>query len=303
MNVKPRLTDEVREALEQGRPVVALESTIIAHGLPYPDNVRTAIAVEEEVRKAGAVPATIAIISGELRVGISKQEIENLATSKNIAKVSRRDLPIIVAEKGWGATTVATTMIIAAMAGIRVFATGGIGGVHRGAQHTMDISADLQELARTEVAVVCAGAKAILNLPLTLEYLETFGVPVLGYRTGEFPAFFSRESGLSVDTQVDNPQEAARIMASKWSMGLGGGLVIANPIPKEHSMDAWVIEAAVAQALEAAKAEGVSGKAVSPFLLAKVKELTGGESLEANIALIRSNARLAGEIAVAYSQL
>lgn len=295
--------EEVSAALAKNKPVVALESTIISHGMPYPQNLETALAVEADVREAGAVPATIAILEGQLRVGLSPSELSALAQAKDVAKVSRRDLPVIVAQGRWGATTVATTMILAAMAGIRVFATGGIGGVHRGAERTMDISADLQELARTDVAVVCAGAKAILDLPLTLEYLETFGVPVLGYKTDEFPAFFSRESGLSVDARVDTPEDAARIMRAKWDMGLSGGLLIANPVPAEWSMDKASVDSAVAQALEAAREAGIFGREVTPFLLKKVKELTGGESLEANIALVRNNARLAGQVAAAFGAL
>ena len=295
--------EEVSAALAKNRPVVALESTIISHGMPYPQNLETALAVEADVRAAGAVPATIAILGGQLRIGLGPEELSALAQAKDVAKVSRRDLPVVVAEGRWGATTVATTMILAAMAGIRVFATGGIGGVHRGAERTMDISADLQELARTDVAVVCAGAKAILDLPLTLEYLETFGVPVLGYQTSEFPAFFSRESGLPVDVRVDSPEDAARIMKAKWDMGLSGGLVLANPVPAEWSMDRDVVEKAVELALAAAGDAGITGKDTTPFLLKKVKELTGGESLEANIALVRNNARLAAQVAVAFAAL
>ncbi len=304
------LSPEVAEALGRGRPVVALESTIISHGMPYPRNVETALRVEATVREKGAVPATVAVLGGRLKAGLATAQIEALgrpgegpAGSAGVAKVSRRDLPRVVSSKGDGATTVAATMIIAAMAGIRVFATGGIGGVHRGAERSWDVSADLEELARTEVAVVCAGAKSILDLPKTLEYLETEGVPVIGFGTDEFPAFYTSRSGLRLVERADSPAAIASLLKVKWDLGLGGGVVVANPVPEEHSMDASAIGAAIEGALEAAATAGIKGKDVTPFLLAKVKELTGGESLEANIALVLSNAGLAARIAVEYAKL
>jgi pseudouridine-5'-phosphate glycosidase len=292
---------EVAQALAERRPVVALESTIISHGMPYPQNVETALQVEAEVRSHGAVPATIAIIGGRLKAGLGADEIEALGRAgHSVAKVSRRDMPFIVSSGTMGATTVAATMLIAAMAGIRVFATGGIGGVHRGAQQSFDISADLQELARTPVAVVCAGAKSILDLGLTLEYLETHGVPVVGYRTPWLPAFFTRESPFRVDYQLDSAEAIAGALHAKWSLGLDGGMVVANPIPQEHAMPPAAIDAAVEQALREAAEQGISGKASTPFLLARVCEITGGDSLAANIQLVRNNARLAAAIAAAY---
>jgi len=298
--MKVFLTPEVRQALTQNQPLVALESTIISHGMPYPKNVETALLVEQCVRDHGAVPATIAIIGGELKAGLSKEEIEYLGKKgTRVAKTSRRDIPYIVAKKEDGATTVAATMIIAAMAGIKVFATGGIGGVHRGAAQTMDISADLQELARTNVAVVCAGAKSILDLELTKEYLETQGVPLIGYRTKELPAFYTRKSGLSVDYQLDSPQEMAELINAKWALGLDGGVVIANPIPAADEMEYAAINKAIEQALVEAKAKKLKGKEITPFLLAKIEALTGGLSLEANIKLVLNNARLAAELACA----
>ena len=292
------ISPEVAAALEAGKPVVALESTIISHGMPYPQNVETALKVEEIIREHGAVPATIAILGGRLKAGCTKEEIEHLG-KKGLAvtKVSRRDLPVIVAKGEDGATTVATTMLIAHMAGISVFATGGIGGVHRGAETTMDISADLEELAQTPVMVVCAGAKAILDLPLTLEYLETKGVPVLGYGTEELPAFYTRHSGLKVDYRLDTPAELAAAYRAQRDMGLKTGMLVTNPIPEEYSMPADVINQAIDQALEEAKAQGIHGKETTPFLLAKVKELTGGDSLDANIQLVVNNARLAAAVA------
>ena len=292
------ISPEVAAALEAGKPVVALESTIISHGMPYPQNVETALKVEEIIREHGAVPATIAILGGRLKAGCTKEEIEHLG-KKGLAvtKVSRRDLPVIVAKGEDGATTVATTMLIAHMAGISVFATGGIGGVHRGAETTMDISADLEELAQTPVMVVCAGAKAILDLPLTLEYLETKGVPVLGYGTEELPAFYTRHSGLKVDYRLDTPAELAAVYRAQRDMGLKTGMLVTNPIPEEYSMPADVINQAIDQALEEAKAQGIHGKETTPFLLAKVKELTGGDSLDANIQLVFNNARLAAAVA------
>ena len=292
------ISPEVAAALEAGKPVVALESTIISHGMPYPQNVETALKVEEIIREHGAVPATIAILGGRLKAGCTKEEIEHLG-KKGLAvtKVSRRDLPVIVAKGEDGATTVATTMLIAHMAGISVFATGGIGGVHRGAETTMDISADLEELAQTPVMVVCAGAKAILDLPLTLEYLETKGVPVLGYGTEELPAFYTRHSGLKVDYRLDTPAELAAAYRAQRDMGLKTGMLVTNPIPEDYSMPADVINQAIDQALEEAKAQGIHGKETTPFLLAKVKELTGGDSLDANIQLVFNNARLAAAVA------
>ena len=292
---------EVAHALANNKPVVALESTIISHGMPYPQNVATALEVEAEVRKHGAVPATIAIINGRLKAGLTPAEIEVLGTAgRSVTKVSRRDIPFIVAAGATGATTVASTMVIAAMAGIRVFATGGIGGVHRGAEQSFDVSADLQELAQTPVAVVCAGAKSILDLRLTLEYLETHGVPVVGYQTPWLPAFFTRESAFKVDYQLDTPQAIAEVMHAKWAMGLHGGMVVANPIPEAFAMPRAAIDAAVEQALQEAQAQGIGGKESTPFLLARVCELTGGDSLAANIQLVLNNARLASAVAQAY---
>lgn len=308
MNEYLDLSPEVAEALSRGGPVVALESTIISHGMPYPRNVETALRVEAAVRGAGAVPATVAVLGGRLKAGLSAERLEYLGRPRagagsSVAKVSRRDLPRVVAAGGDGATTVAATMIAAAMAGIRIFATGGIGGVHRGAERSWDVSADLEELGRTEVAVVCAGAKSILDLPKTLEYLETKGVPVIGFGTDEFPAFYTSRSGLRLEERADSPAQVARVLAAKWGMGLGGGVVVANPVPAAHSMDAAAIGAAIEAALEAAARAGVKGKDVTPFLLAQVKELTGGESLESNIALVLDNAGLAARIAVEYSRL
>ena len=299
MTLNPYLdiAPEVRHALDNGIPVVALESTIISHGMPYPQNVQTALMVEAEVRAHGAVPATIAIVNGRLKAGLSEAEIEQLGRSgREVVKVSRRDVPFIVAAGTTGATTVASTMIIAAMAGIRVFATGGIGGVHRGAQESFDVSADLQELARTPVAVVCAGAKSILDLRLTLEYLETHGVPVVGYQTSSLPAFFTRDSAFQVDYRLDTPSAIAQVLHAKWGMGLDGGMVIANPISAEFAMPRDAIDAAIEQSLAEAKAQGVGGKESTPFLLARVCELTGGDSLASNIQLVLNNARLASAI-------
>ena len=298
------IAPEVQKALEEGRPVVALESTIISHGMPYPQNVETALNVEKIIRENGAVPATIAVIGGRLKAGLSESEIDYLGkTGAAVTKASRRDLPILVAEGRDGATTVTTTMIIAHMAGIQVFATGGIGGVHRGAQQTFDISADLEELAHTPVMVVCAGAKSILDLGLTLEYLETHGVPVIGYGTEELPAFYTRKSGFKVDYRIDTPAELAKAFYVKQDMGLGGGMLVTNPIPEEYSMDPDVINKAIDEAIEEAKAAGIHGKATTPFLLAKVKDLTGGNSLASNIQLVYNNARLAAKTAAAYCAL
>ena len=290
---------EVAAALADGRPVVALESTIISHGMPYPQNVETALAVEEKIRAEGACPATIAVIGGRLKAGLSREEITYFGKKGTaITKASRRDLAILCAEGADGATTVTTTMMIAKMAGIRVFATGGIGGVHRGAETTMDISADLRELAQTQVLVVCAGAKAILDLPLTLEYLETHGVPVIGYGTEELPAFYSRHSGLRVDVRMDTAKEIADAFRAQCALG-GGGMLVTNPIPEEYAMDDAVINGAIEQALRDLDAQGIKGKDCTPFLLARVKELTGGDSLDSNIQLVFNNAKLAAQIAVA----
>lgn len=295
---------EVRQALDEGRPVVALESTIISHGMPYPQNVETALNVEKIIRDNGAVPATIAVIGGRLKAGLSPEEINYLGkTGTAVAKASRRDLPVLVAEGRDGATTVTTTMIIAHMAGISVFATGGIGGVHRGAQQTFDISADLEELAHTPVMVVCAGAKSILDLGLTLEYLETHGVPVIGYGTKELPAFYTRRSGFQVDYEIDTPAELAKAFYVKQDMGLGGGMLVTNPIPEEFSMDADVINKAIDEAVAEANAQGIHGKETTPFLLAKIKDLTGGDSLASNIQLVYNNARLAAQTAGELSRL
>jgi len=300
MNLNPYIdiAPEVKAALEAGKPVVALESTIISHGMPYPQNVETALNVEKIVRENGAVPATIAIIGGRLKAGLSEEEITYLGKKGyGVTKASRRDLPVLVARKADGATTVATTMIIAAMAGIRVFATGGIGGVHRGAETTMDISADLEELAQTGVLVVCAGAKSILDLGLTLEYLETKGVPVIGYQTEELPAFYTRKSGFGVDYRIDTPDEIAAAFRAKIDMGLKGGMLVTNPIPEEYSMDFDVINKAIDEAVAESKAKGIHGKETTPFLLAKIKDITGGDSLASNIRLVYNNAALAAQIA------
>jgi pseudouridine-5'-phosphate glycosidase len=306
MTLNPYLdiAPELQQALQNGLPVVALESTIISHGMPYPQNVQTALMVEAEVRSHGAVPATIAIVNGRLKAGLSHAEIEQLGKSgRDVVKVSRRDVPFIVAAGATGATTVASTMIIAAMAGIRVFATGGIGGVHRGAPESFDVSADLKELAQTPVAVVCAGAKSILDLRLTLEYLETHGVPVVGYQTQSLPAFFTRDSAFSVDYRLDTPLDIARVLHAKWGMGLAGGMVIANPIPSEFAMPAAAIDAAIEQALAEAKAQNIGGKESTPFLLARVCEITGGDSLASNIQLVLNNARLASAIGASLQSL
>lgn len=291
---------EIADALAAGRPVVALESTIISHGMPYPQNVETARRVEQVVRDNGAVPATIAIIDGRLKVGLDSAALEALGKGgHSVTKCSRRDIPFVLASKQMGATTVASTMIVAAMAGIRVFATGGIGGVHRGAQETFDISADLQELAHTNVAVVCAGAKSILDIGLTLEYLETQGVPVIGYQTAELPAFYTRESGFNVDYRLDTPAAIAEALRVKWALGLAGGAVVANPIPAADAMPKAAIDAAIEQALQEADEQRITGKASTPFLLARVCELTGGNSLASNIQLVLNNAALGAKIAAA----
>ena len=294
MNKYLSISPEVQEALREGKPVVALESTIISHGMPYPQNVETALRVEQTIRDNGAVPATIAIIGGKLKAGCTPEEIEYLGhKGQAVTKASRRDLPVLIARGADGATTVTTTMIIAAMAGIRVFATGGIGGVHRGAETTMDISADLEELAQTPVMVICAGAKSILDLGLTLEYLETKGVPVIGYGTEELPAFYTRQSGFKVDYRIDTPQELAAAFRAKLDMGLQGGMLVTNPIPEEYSMPPEIINRAIDEAIKEANQLGIRGKQTTPFLLAKVKELTSGDSLATNIQLVLNNARLA----------
>ena len=289
---------EVAEAIKNNKPVVALESTIISHGMPYPQNVETARKVESIIRERGALPATICIIDGRLKVGLTDQELEFLGTAKDVAKVSRRDLPFIVAKKLHGATTVATTMIIAEMAGIEVFVTGGIGGVHRGASETFDISADLTELSQTNVAVVCAGAKSILDIGLTLEYLETLGVPVIGYQTDELPAFYTRKSGFDLLHRSDSAKELAGIINTKFSLHLKGGVVIANPIPEAYAMDFEVITEAIETALKEADHQNVKGKDITPFLLAYIKDITKGKSLESNIQLVYNNARLGADLAV-----
>ena len=295
---------EVAAAVAAGKPVVALESTIISHGMPYPQNVETALNVEKIIRDNGAVPATIAVLGGRLKAGLSPEEIDYLGrTGTAVAKASRRDLPVLVAQGRDGATTVTTTMIIAHMAGISVFATGGIGGVHRGAETTMDISADLEELAHTPVMVICAGAKSILDLGLTLEYLETHGVPVIGYGTEELPAFYTRKSGFKVDYRLDTPEELAKAFYVKQDMGLGGGMLVTNPIPEEFSMDHDVINKAIDEAVAEANALGIHGKETTPFLLAKIKDLTGGDSLASNIQLVYNNARLAARTAASLSAL
>ncbi len=298
MNKYLDVSPEVQQALAEGKPVVALESTIISHGMPYPKNVETALLVEKTIRDNGAVPATIAIIGGRLKAGLSPEEIEYLGKSgRKVAKVSRRDLAAIVARGADGATTVTTTMIIAHMAGIRVFATGGIGGVHRGAEITMDISADLEELANTPVMVVCAGAKSILDLGLTLEYLETKGVPVIGYGTDELPAFYTRRSGFGVDYRVDTPAQLAAMFKAQQELGMKGGMLVTNPIPEQYAMDKEVIDAAIDQAVRESREKGIHGKETTPFLLARVVELTGGDSLESNIQLVLNNAVVASRTA------
>lgn len=300
-----QIAKEVQYAINQTQPVVALESTIITHGMPYPQNVETALRVEKEVRNAGAIPATIGIIEGKLVAGLSTDEIETLGKLGNqVAKASRRDLAVLMAKQKHGATTVAATMIIAQLAGIKIFATGGIGGVHRNAGTTFDISADLQELTRTDVAVVCAGAKSILDIGLTLEYLETYGVPVLGYQTDDFPAFYTRKSGYKVDYNLSSATEIAATLKLKWATPtLSGGAIIANPIPEANSLNKGIMDRAIDKALEQAANLGVKGKAITPYLLAEIEKITDGESLNANIALVLNNANLAAKIAVAYSAL
>ena len=292
--------NDIKEAIEADKPVVALESTILSHGMPYPENLEFARNVEKIIKEEGAVPATIAIIGGKIKVGLSDEELEIMCKAENVGKVSRRDLPIYISTGKTGATTVTTTMIGAAMAGIKFFATGGLGGVHREAQQTFDISADLQELAHTSVAVICAGAKAILDLSLTMEYLETFGVPVLGLRTDYLPAFYSKSSGLKLDYNCKDEKEVAAIVKAKWEMGLDGGVVIGNPIPDEYAMPNEEINVYIEKALQMCKEKGIKGKDTTPFLLATVKDLTGGDSLKANLELAYNNARAAARIAKSY---
>ena len=305
MNYKDYLsiTPEIKEAIEQGKPIVALESTILSHGMPYPENVEFAHKVEDVVRGEGAIPATTAIIGGKLKVGLNTEELEIMCKAENVGKVSRRDVAVYLATGKTGATTVATTMMIAAMAGIRIFATGGIGGVHRGATETMDISADLQELAHTQVAVVGAGCKSILDIGLTLEYLETMGVPVLGYQTEDFPAFYCRKSGFGVDYKLNDANEAARILKTKWDLGLEGGFLIGNPIPEEYALDYDEMEKVILEALDMAKKDGIRGKATTPYLLAHIKDLTKGVSFASNLQLAYNNAKVASQIAVELSKL
>lgn len=298
------VSKEVQEALSMGKPVVALESTIISHGMPYPKNVETALNVEKIVRENGAVPATIAIIGGKLTVGISPEEIDYLGKKGlKVTKASRRDIPVLVARKEDGATTVAATMIIANLAGVKIFATGGIGGVHRGAETTMDISADLEELANTNVNVVCAGAKSILDIGLTLEYLETKGVPVIGYQTDKLPAFYTRDSDFNVNYRMDDPLEIAKAIKAKNELGLNGAMLIANPIPVDYSMDRKEIDTVIENAVKEAESLGVKGKDITPFLLDKIQKITEGRSLEANIQLVYNNVRLGAQIAKALSGL
>lgn len=304
MQVNLKISQEVRDAIAEGKPVVALESTIISHGMPYPKNVETALLVEKTVRDAGAIPATIAIIKGVPTIGCSKDEIVHLGkVGLSVTKTSRRDVPVVVANGLDGATTVASTMILAQMAGIEIFATGGIGGVHRGAETTMDISADLEELARTNVNVICAGAKSILDLALTLEYLETKGVAVIGYQTEELPAFFTRKSGHKVNYRMDTPLQIAKAIRAKEQMSLKGGMLITNPIPEEYSMDPDYIEGVIENAVREANEKGVKGKEITPFLLDKIQKVTGGESLESNIKLVLNNATLASQIAIELAKL
>ena len=291
---------DVENALKNNLPIVALESTIISHGMPYPKNVETALMVEETVRSNNAVPATIAIIKGRLKIGLTEKEIEFLATNDEIKKISRRDLAIAVSQQLSGSTTVASTMIIASLANIAVFATGGIGGVHRGAETTLDISADLDELSRTNVCVVCAGVKSILDIGLTLEYLETKGVPVIGYKTSELPAFYSTRSGFNVDYRIDAAADIANILKTKWDLSLNGGVLVANPIPIASELESSIMNEAINQAIVEANNEKITGKKITPYLLSKVNEITKGKSLNANIKLIQNNANLAAKIAVHY---
>ncbi|PFA66747.1 pseudouridine-5-phosphate glycosidase [Bacillus sp. AFS015802] len=302
MNTYVEYSEEVKEAKQNGKALVALESTIISHGMPYPQNVKTAREVEDIIRSKGAVPATIAILNGKIKIGLSHEELEYLGQATGVIKASRRDIPYILASKKDGATTVAATMICAGLAGIPVFVTGGIGGVHRNAEVTMDVSADLEELSLSNVAVVCAGAKSILDIGLTLEYLETKGVPVLGYRTDSLPAFYTRSSPYDVNYKVESAEEIANLLKAKWDLGLKGGVVVANPIPEEDAMDEFEMDRIIERALKEAEEQGIKGKEATPFLLGKVKELTDGKSLTANIALVKHNARVGAEIAVRYAE-
>ncbi len=294
---------EIRQAITQGKPVVALESTIISHGMPYPENIKTAKEVEKVVRENGAVPATIAILHGRMKIGLSDSDLDFLATSKDIKKASRGDIPYLISQKLHGATTVAATMIVAQLAGIKVFVTGGIGGVHRGASETFDISADLQELTKTNVAVVCAGPKAILDIGLTLEYLETHGVPVIGFKTNEMPAFYTRKSGFHVDIRLDSEKEIAELLKAKWELGLQGGVIIANPIPAKYEMDHTLINNAIEKALVQAEKLNITGKKITPFLLDAIKEITEGKSLASNIELVKNNAKVGSKIAVELEKI
>ncbi|MEI0446996.1 pseudouridine-5'-phosphate glycosidase [Brachyspira intermedia] len=297
------ISEEVKEALYEKKAVVALESTIISHGMPYPENVESALNSEKNIRENNAVPATIAIIKGRIKVGLNKEELEYMGSNKNIAKSSRRDLPVMLALKKDGATTVTTTMIGASLAGIKVFATGGIGGVHRYAQETFDISADLQELSKTNVAVVCAGAKSILDIGLTIEYLETFGIPVLGYKTENFPAFYTRESGYKVDYKIDTTKDIANILNTKWKLDLNGGVLVCNPIPEEYEMDKDYINKIIDDTVKEARDKNISGKNVTPYILAKLHSVTENKSLKANKELVYNNCRVAANIAYYYSNL
>jgi len=301
LNKYLEIKDDVKEAIELGRPVVALESTIIAHGMPHPQNIDTALEIEKIIKDNGAVPATIGIIEGKIKVGLTKEEVEFLGESDEVVKVSRRDLPVVLAEKRHGATTVAGTMIAADLAGIKIFVTGGVGGVHRGAENSLDISADLEELKKTSVAVIAAGAKSILDLGLTLEKLETFGVPVLGYQTEELPAFYSRHSGFNCDYKLESPEHTADILKAKWDLGLEGGALIANPVPEADEIEYSVINKKIEQALTEAETKGINGKKLTPFLLDRIKELTAGQSLETNISLVRNNAVVGAKIAKAFA--
>ncbi len=297
------ISEEVMNGLEHNKPIVALESTIISHGMPYPQNMETALGLENIIRQNEAIPATVAIINGRIKVGLSVDQIEQLSTGKDIKKVSRRDIPYVIAMGLNGATTVASTMIFSNMCGIKIFSTGGVGGVHRDAEKTFDISADLTELSNTSVAIVCAGVKSILDIGLTLEKLETLGVPVIGYKTNKFPAFYLRDSGFKTDIKADTTIQCAEILKAKWDLGLRGGVIVANPIPQKYEGNKYLIDKAIKTALNEAEIHKISGKDITPFLLDKVKELTGGESLEANIALANNNADLAAKIAVEYSKL
>jgi len=296
------IKEEVKDALAENKAIIALESTIISHGMPYPENIISAKKSEAIIREAGGVPATIAIINGKIKIGLTENDLEHMGKDAGITKASRRDMAMILSKGMDGATTVATTMLCADLAGIRVFATGGIGGVHRNGQVTMDVSADLEELAGTNVGVVCAGAKSILDIGLTLEYLETHGVPVIGYETEDFPAFYTRESGYKVDYRVDNPAEIAKALKIKWDLGLKGGMVIANPIPEEFEMDRKYISAVIDEAVESAEKEGVKGKNITPYILARLHTKTGDKSLFANKELVYNNVRLAAQIAVEFAK-